>query len=66
MCWQKERPSKKFAKDRLKELLDEHALLAEFDGAITVTGICDAFLDDALHNLDKSDVQVSIRLPEIY
>jgi integrase len=49
----KGKANKKLAKDKLKELVDEQALLADVNGAITVAAMRDEFLDDALHNLAK-------------
>jgi hypothetical protein len=49
----KGKANKKFATERLKELVDEQALLADLNGAITVAAMCDLFLEDALHNLER-------------
>jgi integrase len=49
----KGKADKKFAKDRLKELVDEQSLLEDVNGAITVAAMCDAFLEYALHNPEK-------------
>jgi integrase len=53
----KGKANRELAKDRLKELLDEQALLADVNGAITVAALCDAFLEDAFHNLEKATYQ---------
>jgi hypothetical protein len=49
----KGKSNKSLAKVKLGELLDEQALLADVHGAITVAALCDAFLEDALHNLER-------------
>lgn len=49
----KGKANKKLAKDKLREMLDEQVLLADVNGAITVAAMCDAFLEDALHNLER-------------
>lgn len=49
----KGRSNKPLAKERLRELLDEQALLADVHGASTVAALCDTFLEDALHNLER-------------
>ena len=45
--------NKSLASDKLRDLLDEQALLADVNGAITVAALCDVFLEDALHNLER-------------
>jgi site-specific recombinase XerD len=49
----KGKSNKSLAKEKLQALLDEQALLAQVNGAITVAALCDAFLEDALHNLER-------------
>ena len=50
----KGKANKKLANEKLKELRDEQDLLADVNGAITVAAMCDAFLEDALHNLERA------------
>jgi integrase/recombinase XerC len=49
----KGKANKKLAKEKLKGLLEEQELLADVNGAITVAAMCDAFLEDALQNLER-------------
>ena len=48
----KGKDNKKLAKERLKTLLEEQALLVQVDGAITVACLCERFLDFAQENLE--------------
>lgn len=48
----KGKSNKSLAKEKLQALLEEQALLVQVNGAITVAALCDAFLEDALHNLE--------------
>jgi hypothetical protein len=52
----KGKANKKLAREKLRELLDEQAVLADVNGAITVAALCDAFLEDALQELRTADV----------
>jgi integrase len=49
----KGKANKRLAREKLRELLDEQALLADVNGAITVAALCEAFVDDALQNLEQ-------------
>lgn len=59
----KGKANKTLAWEKLKELIDEQALLlVDMNGAITVAAMCDAFLAQS----GAADVQVvPVRLPEI-
>ena len=48
----KGKKNKKHAQEMLKALLEEQALLAEVNGAITIARLCEEFVADAFENLE--------------
>lgn len=52
------RKNRKEAVERLRALVDEQNLLAEVNGAITVAGLCEKFLEDAERNLERKTYKI--------
>lgn len=50
----KGKSNRRVAERVLRDLLAEQRLLADVNGAISVAGLCDAFLEDAKHNLEPA------------
>ena len=46
--------NRRLAESALRKLLEEQRLLADVNGAISVAGLCDLFLEDAKQNLERS------------
>jgi integrase len=52
------RKNRKEAVEKLRALVDEQTLLADVNGAITVAGLCEKFLEDAERNLERKTYKI--------